>query len=61
MKQPMKSKRTITLTDRSYQPGKAELREKIKVDVPGRTADEKMENFARAILRPANIKYQPKQ
>ncbi|MCY4150585.1 MAG: hypothetical protein OXD44_01680 [Gammaproteobacteria bacterium] len=51
------SKRTVKVPDRSYQPKKAELEERIKVDVPGSTVEEKMNNFADAILRPAVVQY----
>ncbi len=57
----MKPKRTVTLTDRSYQTTKSELREKIKVDVPGKTVEEKMENLATTIIQPVNIKYAPRK
>lgn len=50
-------KRTITLPDRDYQPTQAELNEKIKLDLPGGTAMEKMENLARAVTRPVSIRY----
>ncbi len=57
----MKKKRTITLTNRSYQPKKAELEEKIKVNVPGDTVEEQMNNFADAILRPVKIQFSRKK
>ena len=57
----MKPKRTVKLPDRSYQPKKAELEEKIKLDVPGDTVEEKMNNFADAILRPAKVQFSRKK
>ncbi|MCY3769873.1 MAG: hypothetical protein OXG56_11015 [Gammaproteobacteria bacterium] len=50
-------KQTITLPDRAYQPTQAEMKEKIKIEVPGRSAKERMEHLARAITRPAKIRY----
>ncbi len=54
----MKPPRTATLPSRDYQPNKAELQERIKIDVPGKTVEKKMENFAKAILQPVKLKYQ---
>ncbi len=53
----MKSRRTVTLANRSYQPTKAELKEKIRIDVLGSTVEKKMENFAKAVLQPVKINY----
>ena len=57
----MKHKRTVNLPDRNHQPKKVEQEEKIKVDVPGDMVEEKMNNFADAILRPATIQYSRKK
>jgi len=57
----MKPKRTITLPHPSYQPNKAEMQKRIRLDVPGKTLDEKASNFAQALMRPAKIQYQPKK
>jgi len=57
----MKPKRTITLPHSSYQPNKAEMQKRIRLDVPGKTLDEKASNFAQALMRPAKIQYQPKK
>ena len=54
-------KRTVTLTGRSYQLKKSELQERVKIDAPGKTVEEKMENLATAILQPVNIKYTPRK
>ncbi len=53
------SERIIELADRDCQPKQAELKETIRLDVPGSSIAEKMENFGRA-LRPAKIQYVPK-
>jgi len=57
----MKPKRKVTLPHPSYQPTKAEMQKRIKLDVPGRTLDEKASNFAQALMRPAKIQYQKKK
>ncbi len=57
----MKPKRTVTLPGPGYQPNKAEMQKRIRLDVPGRTLDEKANNFAQALMRPAKIRYQSKK
>lgn len=57
----MKPKRTVTLTDPGYQPKKSELQERIKVDFPGKTVEEKMENLADALMQPVDIHYKTKK
>lgn len=54
----MKTKRTVTLPDPSYQPKKAELQEKVTLDAPGRNLEERMNNFAKALMRTARIRYE---
>ena len=51
------AKRRITLPHPSYQPSKAALEEDVRIDVPGDTLEEKMENLARAVLQPVEIVY----
>ncbi len=51
------AKQKVTLSNRSYQPSKAEMNERIGVTIPGTTIKAKMDNFARAIMRPAKIEY----
>ncbi len=60
-KQPVLNPKTVTLPHPSYQPTKAEMQKRIKLDVPGRTLDEKASNFAQALMRPAKIQYQQKK
>ncbi|MCY4228721.1 MAG: hypothetical protein OXF20_13735 [Gammaproteobacteria bacterium] len=57
----MKPKRTVTLPHSSYQPKKAELQERIKIDVPGKSVEEKMTALADALMQPVNIQYQDRQ
>lgn len=45
-----KKKRVITIKPSTYQPSKEELEEEVKLDVPGRTMNEKMKNAARALF-----------
>ena len=45
-----KRKRVITINPSTYQPSKEELEEEVKLDVPGRTMNEKMKNAARALF-----------
>lgn len=56
----MKTKRTITIPSPDYQPKKAEMRAKIKIDVHGKDLEEQMSNAAKALMRPVKIKYQAK-
>ena len=58
MKQP---KHTVNLPPRDYQPSKAEMSEKIRVNVPGKTNLDKLDNFASAIMRSAKVKYRKKR
>ena len=51
---------TVTLPPRDYQPNKSELSEDIRVQVPGDDVQEKMDNFASAVMRPAKIQYRKK-
>lgn len=51
------TKRTITLQDRNYQPTKAEKEEEFSVNVPGKTAAERMDNFGKMVTRPVNLRY----
>jgi len=53
----MKPTRKVTLPHPSYQPTKAEKRQKFKVEVPGKTIEEQMDNFAKALMRPVEIEY----
>lgn len=48
-------KKTINLKDPEYQPSKAELEQTVRLDVPGRTTEEKMEKLAKAVTRPVNV------
>ena len=57
MKQP---KHTVSLPPRDYQPSKAEMNEKIRISVPGKTNLDKLDNFSRSIMRPAKIRYRKK-
>ena len=59
-RKPRKDPPTIELRPSTYQPSKAELEEEFHIDVPGDTVEEKMENFAKALLRPVNIVYKEK-
>jgi len=54
----MKPTRKVTLPHPSYQPTKAKMRQKFKVEVPGKTIEEQMDNFAKASMRPVQIKYE---
>ncbi len=53
----MKPKRTATLPHPSYQPKKAELQQRIKIKVPGKTVEEKLEALADALMQPVDIQY----
>lgn len=53
----MSKKHTVTLPDSAHQPSKAELEKEVRVNVPGKDEQEQMVNFARALMRPAKIKY----
>ena len=55
----MKRKKTINLKHPDYQPGKAELEEPVKLDVPGKTTREKMEKLADAVVQSSTIRFQP--
>jgi len=57
----MKPKRTVTLLHPSYQPKKAELQERIKIDVPGKSVEKKMEVLADALMQPVDIQYQDRK
>ena len=58
MKNPRKSKpRTVELVKSSYQPTKAELEEEVSLDIPGDSVLERMENLAKAMMRPVNIRW----
>ena len=48
-------KKTINLKDPEYQPSKAELEQTVKLDVPGRTTEEKMDKLAKAVVQPVNV------
>lgn len=50
-------RRTVTLQDRNYQPTKAEKEEEFSVNVPGKTAAERMDNFGKMVTRPVNLRY----
>ena len=54
-------KHSVNLPPRDYQPSKAEMSEKIQVDIPGKTNLDKLDNFASAIMRPAKVQYRKKQ
>ncbi len=54
----MKPTRKVTLPHPSYQPTKAKMRQKFKVEIPGKTIEEQMDNFAKASMRPVQIKYE---
>ena len=51
-------KPVVKLKRSSYQPTKAELEEKIKLDIPGETPEQRAENLAKAILRPVAVEYE---
>ena len=51
-------RKRITLKDPDYQPGKAELEEVVKLDIPGKTTEEKLSNLAKAVTQPVEIRYQ---
>lgn len=53
-----KSKKTIRIKPSTYQPSKAELEEKIKLTMKGRTIDEKMKNAAKAIFCGAEVRHE---
>ncbi len=55
-KSKMKPKGTATLPDPGYQPTKAEKWEKVKLDAPARNLGERMNNFAKVLMRPAKIR-----
>ena len=57
----MTNKKTVTLPHPSYQPKKAELQERIKIDVPGKSVEKKMEALADALMQPVDIQYQDRQ
>ncbi len=57
----MRSSNTVTLPDRKYQPKKSELEEKIRIDVPGDTVEDQMNNFADAIMQPVKIQFRRKK
>ncbi len=53
----MTNKKTVTLPHPGYQPKKAELQERIKIEVPGKTTNKKMEALADALMQPVDIQY----
>lgn len=48
----------IVIKPSTYQPSKAELEEKIKLEMKGRTIDEKMKNAAKAIFCGAEVRHE---
>lgn len=54
---PKPKPRTVELVKSSYQPTKAEQEEEISLDIPGDTVLERMENLAKAMIRPVNIRW----
>lgn len=57
MKRDKPKRPAVTLKDRSYQPTKAEKEEEFSVNVPGKTAAERMDNFGKMVTRPVNLRY----
>ena len=53
-------KHTVILPNKAHQPSKTEMEERIKIDLPGETVRERMNNFARALMRPVKIEYREK-
>ncbi len=51
------ARETVHISKPSYQPNKKELDEIIKLDVPGETVQEKMDNLAKAIVQPVDVTY----
>lgn len=49
--------RTVELVKSSYQPTKVEQEEEISLDIPGDSVLERMENLAKAMTRPVNIRW----
>ena len=49
-----KPKKPVRVKPISYEPTKAELEEPIKLEVKGRTVNEKMDNLAKAMFRPVD-------
>ena len=52
-----KGGRTVELVKSSYQPTKAEKEEEISLDIPGDSALARMENLAKAMMRPVNVRW----
>ena len=52
-----KRHKPLKLKSRSYQPSKAEVKEDIKLNVPGKDVHERAKNLARAALQPVEIEY----
>lgn len=48
----------IVIKPSTYQPSKAELEEKIKLEMKGRTIDEKMKNAAKSIFCGAEVRHE---
>ena len=48
----------VSLKPSDYQPSKAELKEKHKLEVPGDTIKEQMDTLADAVMQPAKIEYE---
>lgn len=49
--------RTVELVKSDYQPTKAELEEEFDLDVPGDTAEERMDSLGRALAETVNIRW----
>ena len=56
MKQKPKP-RTVELVKSSYQPTKAEKEEETSLHIPGDSVLERMENLAKAMVRPVNVRW----
>lgn len=48
-------KQDVEVKRHDYQPSKKELGEIIKLDIPGDTPEERMENLAKAMVVPINL------
>ena len=51
-------KRTVHIPHPQYQPSKAEKEEVVKLDVPGKTIEQRARNLAKVLLEPVNIQHE---
>lgn len=49
-------KKPIHIKPNRYQPRKSEIEEEFRVEVPGKTVEEKMERIAKAIFRQTDVR-----